>query len=291
MKIAFLGIGNMGAAMARNLVKGSHEVRAWNRTQARVKEVPGAIAAATPADAARGADLAFTMLADDAAVEAVVFGNDGILNALPKGAIHVSASTISVDLSRRMQKAHEGRGQQYVSAPVFGRPAAADAGQLFVVAAGADDAVKKCEPLFATFGQKTFVMGNDPVSANVVKLAGNFLIATIIESLGEAVALTRKYDVEPQAFIDFLTSSLFAAPIFKIYGGLVASQQFEPAGFKLRLGLKDIRLALAAGEAAQVPLPIADLMRANAVRAVNNGMGDLDWSALSKIAAENAGLK
>ncbi|HYY29054.1 MAG TPA: NAD(P)-dependent oxidoreductase [Chthoniobacterales bacterium] len=291
MKVAFLGLGNMGAPMGRNLVKAGHQVTVWNRTRERAKEVSGAVAANTPAEAAKDAEVAITMLADDLAAETVVFGENGLLQGLPKGSIHVSSSTISVELSRRIWRAHEEQGQRYVGAPVFGRPEAAEAAKLFIVAAGAPDAVKKCEPLLSAIGQKTFVMGTEPPLANVVKVSGNFLIASIIESLGEAVALTRKYGLDPQTYVDFLTNSLFSAPVFKTYGGLIVSGKFEPAGFKLRLGLKDVRLALAAAHAADVPLPTASLLQDHALEGVANGMGDLDWSSLAKVAAMNAGLK
>jgi 3-hydroxyisobutyrate dehydrogenase-like beta-hydroxyacid dehydrogenase len=290
MKIAFLGLGNMGRPMASNLINAGHQLTVWNRTPSRAEGLNAKVAK-TPAEAAGDAEVAITMLADDSAVEGVVFGKDGILNALPSGAIHTSMSTISVDLSRRMQVAHTEHGQQYVAAPVFGRPDAAAAAKLFIVPAGPAPTIQKCEPLFSAMGQKTFVMGADPVAANITKLSGNFLIATIIETLGEAIALTRKYGVDPQTYVDFLTGSLFSAPVFKTYGELIANQKFEPAGFKLRLGLKDVRLALAAGDSVAVPLPIASVVRDQALEGIANGMGDMDWSALAKVAALNAGLR
>ena len=181
MKVAFLGLGNMGAPMARNLVKAGHQVTVWNRTRERAMEVSGAAAANTPAEAAKDAEVAFTMLADDQATEMVVFGESGLLQGLPKGAIHISSSTISVELSRRTWKAHEEQSQCYVAAPVFGRPEAAEAAKLFIVTSGASDLVQKCEPLLSAIGQKIFVMGTEPPLANVVKVSGNFLIASIIE--------------------------------------------------------------------------------------------------------------
>jgi 3-hydroxyisobutyrate dehydrogenase-like beta-hydroxyacid dehydrogenase len=291
MKVAFLGLGNMGAPMARNLVRAGHQVTVWNRTRERAIEVSRAAAANTPAEAAKGAEVAFTMLADDQATEMVVFGENGLLQGLPKGSIHISSSTISVELSRRTWKAHEEQHQRYIAAPVFGRPEAAEVAKLFIVISGAPDVVQKCEPLLSAIGQKTFLMGTEPPLANVVKLSGNFLIASIIESLGEAIALTRKYGLDPQAYVDFLTDSLFSAPVFKTYGGIIASGKFEPPGFKLKLGLKDVRLALAAAYAADVPLPTASLLYDHALEGIANGMGDLDWSSLAKIAAMNAGLK
>lgn len=290
MKIAFLGLGNMGRPMAANLIRAGHQLTVWNRSQERAQGLEAKVAA-TPADAARDVEVAITMLADDNALESVVFGGSGFLQTFAKDAIHISMSTISVDLSRRLQQAHAEKGQQYVAAPVFGRPEAAAAAKLFIVPAGPEAPVKKCEPLFSAMGQKTFVIGVDPAQANVVKLSTNFLIAMVIEGLGEAIALTRKYGIDPNAYVDFLTNSLFAAPIFKTYGNLIATEKYEPAGFKLRLGLKDVKLALAAAETIAVPLPFASVIRDHALEGVANGMSDLDWSVLGKIAAQNAGLK
>jgi 3-hydroxyisobutyrate dehydrogenase-like beta-hydroxyacid dehydrogenase len=174
---------------------------------------------------------------------------------------------------------------------VFGRPEAAAAAKLFVVVAGDQGDIDRCAPLLAAIGQKTFVMGTEPSIANVVKLSGNFLIAAVIESMGEAVALVRKHGVDPHHYVEMLTSTLFSAPVYKTYGGLIVDEKFDPPGFKLKLGLKDVRLALAAAEGANVPLPVASLIRDHAIAAIANGMGDLDWSSLSMVAAQNAGLK
>jgi 3-hydroxyisobutyrate dehydrogenase-like beta-hydroxyacid dehydrogenase len=290
MNIAFIGLGNMGHAIAGNLIKAGHQVTVWNRTRSKAEQLDARVAD-NPADAARHCEAVITMLADDHAVESVAFGREGFLDSLPAAATHISMSTISVNLSRRLHQAHTEHKQQYVSAPVFGRPVAAAGAKLFIVAAGPAAAVQKCEPLFNVMGQRTFTIGTDPVQANVIKLSGNFLIANIIESLGEAVALTRKYGVAPDTFIDFLTNSLFNAPVFKTYGDLVAKEQFEPAGFKLRLGLKDIRLVLAAADAEEVPLPSASAIHDHFLAALGHGMGELDWSALASLAARNAGLK
>jgi len=293
MKIAFIGLGNMGHAMAHNLLKADHQLVIWNRTLEKGKalEGKGAKLASSPAEAVHDAEVVFTMLADDPAVEEVVFGNGGFLKSLPRGAVHVSSSTISVALSEKMKKAHEEHGQHYLSAPVFGRPEAAETAKLFVVVAGKHEVIERCRPLFSVIGQKTFVMGDDPAMANVVKLSGNFLIASVIESLGEAMALVRKYGVDPKQYLEMLTSTLFTAPVYKTYGRLVVDQKFEPAGFKLKLGLKDVRLALAAGEGMSVPLPLASVIRDQALAGIANGLGEKDWSSLSQVAARNAGLK
>jgi len=293
MKIAFLGLGNMGIHMARHLVKAGHDVTVWNRTASKAKELEaqGAKAAFSPAGAASNAEIAITMLADDHALESTVFGTDGLIHALPKSAVHISSSTISVALSQKLVNEHAQRGQEYLSAPVFGRPEAAEAGKLFVVAAGKPEVVERCKPVSETLGQRVFIVGEKPEMANVVKLGGNFLIASIIESLGEAIALARKYGVDPHEYVEFLTSSLFAAPIFKTYGGIIAGERYSPPGFKMRLGLKDVKLALAAAEAVDMALPVASIIRDHALTAIARGMEELDWSATAKLAAENAGLK
>ncbi|HEY0526219.1 MAG TPA: NAD(P)-dependent oxidoreductase [Stellaceae bacterium] len=291
MEIGFLGLGNMGLPMARNLLKAGHAVTVYNRSPGKAEELHrdhGARVARTPAEAA--APVAVTMLADDAAVEAVVFGENGLLAALPKGAIHISMSTISVALSRRLAAAHEAAGQRYVAAPVFGRPDAAAAGKLFVVAAGAADARATCRPVFDAVGQKTFEPGDDPAAANVVKLSGNFLIAAAIESMGEAFALARKSGIDPRQYLDILTGTLFGAPVYRNYGGMIAEERYAPPGFKLPLGLKDVRLVLAAGDAAGVPMPVASLLHDRFLAGIGRGYGDLDWSALGKIAANDSGL-
>jgi 3-hydroxyisobutyrate dehydrogenase-like beta-hydroxyacid dehydrogenase len=290
MKIAFLGLGNMGLAMARNLLKAGHELTVWNRTLSRASELKGARAAKTPAEAVRGVEVAFSMLAYDAAVESVVFGEHGLLNSLPKNAIHVSSSTISVALSQRLCTVHREHDQRYLAAPVFGRPEAAEQAKLFLCVAGEEKAIAQCEPLFAVLGQGTHKIGAEPHLANVVKLTGNFMIITIIEMLGEALALGRKYGIDAKTLVDFFTSTLFNAPVFKTYGGIIAQEEYEPAGFKFRLGLKDVRLVLAAGDQAEVPVPLASLIHDKALSGMANNMGDLDWSALAKIAARDAGL-
>jgi 3-hydroxyisobutyrate dehydrogenase-like beta-hydroxyacid dehydrogenase len=240
--------------------------------------------------AACGGDVLITMLADDHAVETVVFGQEGVVAALPPNAIHVSMGTISVALSDRLAEAHARAGQGYVAAPVFGRPEAAAAAQLFIIAAGGDEAIRRCQPLFDAIGQKTFGVGDKPSAANLVKLSGNFLITSIIESLGEAFALVRKSGVDPHRYLEILTGTLFSAPVYKTYGGLIAEEKYEPAGFKMALGLKDIRLALAAADAQAVPMPLASLVHDHFLAGVAQGQGDSDWSALARLCARNAGL-
>jgi 3-hydroxyisobutyrate dehydrogenase-like beta-hydroxyacid dehydrogenase len=290
MKVGFVGLGRMGAGMAARLLEAGHEVVVYNRTRSREQPLlaKGARAAVDIADASR-ADAVFTMLADDIAVENVVYGDRGMLAHLPSGAIHISASTISVALSQRLTADHARAGQQFIAAPVFGRPEAAAAGRLFVVAAGASDAMERASPLFEAVGQRTFVISEEPRAANLVKLSGNFLIASVIESLGEALALVSKGGVDKHLYLDILTSTLFSAPIYKTYGDLIAREKFEPAGFAVPLGHKDIRLVLAAGEELRVPLPLANLLRDRFLNLLAHGGEALDWSAAGALAARDAG--
>jgi len=291
MKIGFIGLGQMGAGIAANLIAARHEVTVFNRSVDKAKPLvdKGATLAETAGGAAQGVDAVFTMLADDKAVESVAFGEAGIIANLPRSAIHISSSTISVALSERLMAAHEQAGQHFVAAPVFGRPDAAAAAKLFVVTAGPEAALADCQPLFDAIGQRTFILGNKAPAANLVKLSGNFLIASVIESLGEAMALVGKGGVDLHAYLDLLTSTLFAAPVYKTYGGLIASGKFSPAGFAAPLGQKDIRLALAAAEDLQVPMPVASLLRDRFLTLIANGGAELDWSALGKLAAKDSG--
>ncbi len=290
MRAGFIGLGNMGAGMAASLIKGGHALTVYNRAPDKAAPLValGATAARTVGDACRG-DAVMTMLADDHAVESVTFGDGGIVASLSRGAVHVSSSTISVALSRRLAKAHADAGQRFVSAPVFGRPDAAAAAKLFVVAAGAPDAVTAVQPLLDAVGQRTFLMAEHPDAANLVKLSGNFLIAAVIESLGEAMALVGKGGVDLHVYLDLLTSTLFSAPVYRTYGGLIADRKFEPAGFAAPLGFKDIRLALSAAEDLRVPLPLASLLRDRFITLLAHGGDKLDSSAVGQLAAKDAG--
>jgi 3-hydroxyisobutyrate dehydrogenase-like beta-hydroxyacid dehydrogenase len=291
MNVGFIGLGQMGAGMAANLLAAGHQVTVYNRTP--LKAAPlvaqGAQAAASVAAACRG-DAVFTMLADDPAVEAVALGPDGVAAHLPAGAVHVSCSTISVVLSRRLAAAHAAARQRFVSAPVFGRPDAAAARRLIVVAAGEPAAIAAVTPLLDAIGQRTIVIAPDPPAANLVKLSGNFLIAAVMESLGEAIALVAKGGVDRQEYIELLTSTLFAAPIYKTYGAILAAGRFSPAGFPAPMGAKDIRLALAAAEELRVPMPLASLLRDRLLTLLAQGGDQLDWSAIGALPAKDAGL-
>jgi 3-hydroxyisobutyrate dehydrogenase-like beta-hydroxyacid dehydrogenase len=290
MKIGFIGLGNMGSAMAANLIKAGHEVTVYNRSRGKVDALSaeGALPAASVADACQG-DVVFTMLANDEAVEGIVFGDDGIVSSLASGATHVSSSTVSVGLAERLTEAHAQAGQQFVAAPVFGRPEAAQAAKLFVVAAGAPATIRALSGVFDAFSQRTFVVSEEPKTASLVKLSGNFLIMSVIESLGEAMALVNKAGVDKHQYLDILTSTLFGAPIYKTYGQLIAAEEFEPAGFAATLGQKDIRLVLAAAEDLQVPMPVASLLRDRFLALLARGGAHLDWSAVGALAAWEGG--
>ncbi|MEJ2146967.1 MAG: NAD(P)-dependent oxidoreductase [Acidobacteriota bacterium] len=293
VKVAVIGLGNMGSPMAHNLIKAGHQLTVYNRTRNKAEAFrgTGARVAATPAEAVQGIDVLITMLADDHAVEDVLFAPHNALQAIPTGAVHVSMSTISVALSRKLAKAHEEKQQGYLAAPVMGRPDAASAAKLFVIAAGPAELIERCRPLFTALSQRTFVAGDVAPAANTFKLAANFLITAVIEGLAEASALVRSTDLDPAAFLDFLTNSLFSAPIYRTYGSMIAADRYEPVGFKLPLGLKDNRLLLAAAEETAVPMPLASLVRDRFLSAMAQGMTDADWSAVARISFQSAGLE
>lgn len=289
MKLAFIGTGNMGAPMARNLLRAGHQVTVCNRTRAHAEPLrqDGAALSDLPADAARDVDAVVTMLADDAAVEQAAHS---FMETLARGAIHIGTSTISVACSRRLAEQHAARGQVYVAAPVFGRPVAAAAAKLWIVTAGPPEAIERCQPVFEALGRGTSVVGTDPWLANAVKLSGNFLIAAALESLGEAFALVRKSGVDAGQFLEIVNNALFNSPLYANYGGAVVREQFDPPGFTLRLGFKDLRMVQQAAELAAVPMPLAGVLRDRFLAALARGEGDLDWAAMARIAAVQAGL-
>jgi len=290
MKIGFIGLGHMGSGMASSLLRAGHDVTVYNRTPAKASELvkKGAIAASRISEAC-DADAVITMLANDAAVESLVYGADGLIANLPEGRVHVSSSTISVTLSERLTADHANAGQRFLAAPVFGRPDIAAAGDLSVIAGGTQDTILDVTPILNAIGKKTFVISDKPKAANLVKLSGNFLIASVIESLGEAVALIAKGDVDREAYVEMLTSSLFNAPVYKIYGNLIAEGKFEPPGFAAPLGYKDIRLVLAAADDLRVPMPVASLLRDRFLTLLAHGGDKLDWSAVGQLAGRDSG--
>jgi 3-hydroxyisobutyrate dehydrogenase-like beta-hydroxyacid dehydrogenase len=290
MDIGVIGLGGMGSAMAANLLKAGHKVTVWNRSPAPLERLTalGAAAAATPADAFQG-DAAVTMLADDQAVREVVLAS-GALEGGAAGLTHVVSATISVALAQELETHHAERGIGYVAAPVLGRPDVAEHGQLNVLAAGEAALIAKVQPLLDVIGKRTWTVGDAPHLANVVKLQVNFMIAAAIETMAEAFTVVEKSGVKPALIYELVTETLFAAPAYKSYGQFIVDQEFEPAKFKLKLGLKDIRLALAAGEAVAAPAPLAALLRDNFIDAIAHGGAELDWAGLATVARRRAGL-
>jgi 3-hydroxyisobutyrate dehydrogenase-like beta-hydroxyacid dehydrogenase len=241
------------------------------------------------ADACRDADAVITMLPDDAALEGVIFGEGGVAARMGPGAAHISSSTISTAMARRLSAEHAQRRQGFLSAPVFGRPEAAEAKKLLVVAGGPAELVERFRPLFEAMGRQMFVAGREPWQANSLKLCGNFMIASMIESFGEAFAHLRKAGVDPHVFLEAMVA-LFGSPVYGTYGGMIADERYEPAGFALPLGLKDVRLVLAAAEECAAPMPLASVIRDRLLTAMALGQERLDWSSVARVSARNAGL-
>jgi 3-hydroxyisobutyrate dehydrogenase-like beta-hydroxyacid dehydrogenase len=290
MQVGFAGLGTMGFAMAANLVKAGFAVRAWNRSKEPISKLAalGARAAESPADVAAEADILITMLADDQATYAVLV-EGGALAALRAGSLHVNMATVSVALAREMVALHEARGVSYLAAPVLGRVNVAEAGKLNILAAGRPALIDRAQPLFDVMGQKTWRFGESPEQANAAKLATNFMIASAIETMSEAAALAKGHGVDGAAFLDMVTSTAFASPVYKGYGDAIAQSRFEPPGFKLALAFKDVRLGLEAAEAVKVPMPFASVLKDNLLDSLAHGEGNLDLAALSKVAARRAG--
>ncbi len=291
--IGFVGLGMMGEPMAANLLRGGFSVRVYNRTASKAAGLQGqgASVAQRAADVARPGGVVFTMVANDAALEEVVTSADGFGEALGEGGLHDSMSTISPETAKRLSAWHADRGSSYVAAPVFGRPAAAATAKLWIVTSGPGEAKARARPMFDAMGQGVFDFGDGPGTANVVKLSGNFLIATVIESLGEALTLAEKHGVDRRALADFYTRSIFATPVYQSYAPLVAAGSASEVGFHLKLGLKDVKLILETAERGGVPMPIASILRDRLVSAMAKGRGELDWSMLTLGISEDAGLK
>jgi 3-hydroxyisobutyrate dehydrogenase-like beta-hydroxyacid dehydrogenase len=279
----------MGSRIVANLVKAGHKVRVWNRSRPPVDALAraGATAVSTAREAFSG-DAVFSMLADDAAVQAVI---DPLLEGAPKGLVHVNMATISVALARELAAQHKQRGLTYISATVFGRPELAAAGKLTIVVAGEPGAIARLQPLFDVIGQKTYPMGSQPERANVVKLAGNFMLGAAVEAMSEASAMASRYGIPPADFLKVLTEGVFSAPAYISYGEAIASQRYEPAGFRLALTLKDLRLALTAADQVAAPMPLADVVHDSLLDAFANGDGERDLAALAKVSLRRAGLE
>lgn len=271
MRIAFIGLGRMGSGMARNLLRAGYQLTVYNRSREKADMI-GAPVATTPAEASRDCDAVITMLSDDAAVENVVFGQNGI----SANTTHIGCSTISTALARRLAE----RGH-YISAPVFGRPEAAEAKTLLVIPAGPPGLVERFRPVFDAIGRQTFVAGHEPWQANALKLCGNFMIATVIETFGEAFATLSKAGVGSHRFLEVI-NALFGSPLYANYGRIIADRAFDPAGFALKLGLKDMRLVLETAFECGSPMPIASLLRDRLLDAAAHGESDRDWSAVAQ---------
>jgi 3-hydroxyisobutyrate dehydrogenase-like beta-hydroxyacid dehydrogenase len=287
MRVGFIGIGSMGAAMVPNLVKAGHQVSVWNRNAKAAAELQGVTVLDSPAAAFQG-DAVITMLADDKAVRSVIC-DSGALRTARKHCVHVMSSTISLALVEELKEKHCAAGIAYVAAPVFGVPAAAANAQLNIVVAGEETAVATVQPLFDALGQKTWKLGTDPKRANVAKIAGNMMITLAMEAMGEATALTESHGVKAAEFLDIITNTLFASPSYKRYGGFIATYTYEP-GFKLTLGLKDVNLAFEAAAEKNITLPAAQIVRENMLEAIDQGLGAKDWSILAKVTRRRAGL-
>jgi 3-hydroxyisobutyrate dehydrogenase-like beta-hydroxyacid dehydrogenase len=292
MKIGFIGLGHMGAGIAANLIRAQHDVAIWNRTadKARPLVEAGAVLAANPKAAAADRDVVFTMLADDAALSAVLAGDSGLKAGLKPGALHVSMSTISVAAADRVAAGHRALGQHFLCAPVFGRPEAAAAAKLFVVAAGDAADFKIAQPLFGAVSQRVFYIGETPSAANLVKLCGNFMILSAIEAMGEALALAEKGGVAKQQLLDVMVGTLFDSPIYRLYGPMLVGDKFKPAGFAAPLGLKDMRLAGESADALRVPMPLLSVLRDHLLQTIAQQGEEIDWSAIGQTIAKNAGL-
>jgi 3-hydroxyisobutyrate dehydrogenase-like beta-hydroxyacid dehydrogenase len=290
MKIGFIGLGKMGSAIAENILKAGHDVTVWNRSPEPVAELAkkGAHPAKSPEETMQG-DALFSMLASDAVMRAV--GLDGkLLDRAAKGLIHANMATISTEFAREMTAAYDKHGLHYVATPVFGRPDAAEAAKLIVVAAGAAAQIEKLAPVFDAIGVRTVIAGTEPEKANLFKIAGNFMIIAALETMGEAFALLRKGGVDAKQFHDVMSNSLFASRVHQGYGGLILSGAFEPAGFEMKLGLKDAELARSAARELHMTMPVADLAAAHFTHGIDKGMGEKDWAAIAEVIAAKAGL-
>jgi 3-hydroxyisobutyrate dehydrogenase-like beta-hydroxyacid dehydrogenase len=288
MDIGFIGLGEMGVAMVHNMLKAGHTVRVWNRSPQRAEALAaaGAKVVGSPADAFTG-DAVFSMLADDAALRAVI--DAPLLEHAPRGLIHVNMATISVALAEELAHAHALLGLHYVAAPVLGRPDVAAAGKLTIVAGGPAEAIDRVQPVLDAIGQKTWRIGSLPQQANVMKLAANFMLGSAVETLGEAASLVTAHGVAMQDFLDVITSGLFQGPVYQGYGKMIAERRYEPALFKARLGLKDVRLALAAADAVSTPMPVASVVRDSLIEAIAHGDGEKDFAVLGQVSARRAG--
>jgi hypothetical protein len=292
MKVGFIGVGRMGQVMARRLIDAKHDVGIYNRTAAKAKSLTdaGATLLSSIAEAARFGEAVYTMLADDTALEDVVFQDGGLLQSLPQGGIHICAGTHGIAAIREIKAAHAGTGQILITAPMLGRPEVVASGQAGIVASGEAQALARCKPLFDAIGRRTFEAGADPEAAAAIKIANNFVLGCAIEAMGEGFSLTRKYGVEPAVFYDVMTDGLFNCSAYKVYGKIIVDESYAKVGQMAVLGLKDADLALVAGGLAGVPLPSGNVWRDRLVGAVAHGDGDKDWAVMALEQARASGL-
>jgi 3-hydroxyisobutyrate dehydrogenase-like beta-hydroxyacid dehydrogenase len=292
-KVGFIGLGAMGLPMAANLIAAGIVPTVWNRTASKAAPLiaKGAAAAATPAEAASPGGVVITMLADDAAVEAVVAGADGIAARLGPGGIHVSMSTIGPTTARTLARYHSERGSTYMGAPVFGRPDNASLRQLVICTSGATAAKERVRPLLDAMGRAIFDFGEEPGAANIAKLCGNFLIGAAVEAMAEAFTMAEKGGLERGKVAEMLSQTLFACPVYQRYGQMIAAKRHTPAGFKLPLGLKDLELVLKTAGEVRAPMPVAGLVRERLVSALAKGRDEMDFSALALGVLDDAGIK
>jgi 3-hydroxyisobutyrate dehydrogenase-like beta-hydroxyacid dehydrogenase len=291
--VSVIGLGGMGSGIARSLLRAGHEVTVWNRSPGPAERLAaeGAHRAGSPAEAVAPGGVVITILADDAALEQVTAGEHGFLDRLGADGVHVSMSTISTAIARSLAERHEARGGHFVAAPVFGRPDAAAAGKLWILTSGKAAPKARVRPILEAVSQGIFDLGEAPDAAALGKIAGNFLIASATEALGEAFALLAKGGADARVWHEMMSKTIFACPIYANYGRLILDRAFTPPGFKLTLGTKDVGLALAAGQEKQVPLPFASILRDRFLTAMAQGRSDLDWTAIALNAAQDAGLK
>jgi 3-hydroxyisobutyrate dehydrogenase-like beta-hydroxyacid dehydrogenase len=293
VKVGFVGLGRMGSGIAGSVLRGGHDLVVFNRTREKAAELgaAGARVASSVAEACEGREVVITMLADDDALLEVALFPGGIRDSLPAGSIHMPMGTHGVGAVQELADAHAAAGQALVAAPVLGRPDVAAAGQLGIVAGGPAEGVERCAPLFEAIGRQTFAAGERPEQAAVIKLANNFVLGCAIEVMGEAFALGRKYGVDPEVFYRVLTDALFAAPAYKVYGRIIADEDWDHVGFTTSLALKDSKLVLAAAELAQVPLPSANVLRDRLLGAMAHGDAERDWAVVARDQARASGLE
>jgi 3-hydroxyisobutyrate dehydrogenase-like beta-hydroxyacid dehydrogenase len=293
MKVGFIGLGRMGSGMVGRILEGRHDLVVYDvvaESTARAAAA-GARVAASIAELCAGREVVITMLAEEAAVDAVAFGEGGLCDSLPAGAIHLAMGTYGIGTIRALAAAHSAASQVLVAAPVLGRPDLAASGQLGIVTAGPDEAVGRCEPLFKNIGRLTFHAGKEPEAASAVKLANNLVLGCAIQAMGEAFSLVRRYDVRPQVLYDVMTEGLFSAPAYKVYGKIIVDESYARAGSTIALNLKDANLIIAAGDIARVPLPGGNTFRDRLLGAIAHGDADKDVAALALEQARACGLE